>query len=339
VRKPTSEGVAGSHFNAAVAAFRRGDYGSAVRHYREGLDHAPRSVPAYLDLAKAHENLGEWDAALRAVDQGLELAPGNPTGLRRRARIVEQKATFDAISERLNDPSCDAFQHCFTLTVGPGVPPRIHDLALRALSQAYWEFGKALEVFPSEPVVVHLLPSRAGIRHGWPPWAAGIAQDNGTILVFLHSPAPGPGLLAGLLRHEYAHLLIMASSAGRCPHWLQEAIAECLAKPRMAWEEARLSQAVQEQRTIRLRDLTDSFTQLRHSDVGLAYHQCARIGEFLVDSFGIEAIRAALRSLHDGATIDDALRTAFDVDVDELDALLFTPTASEPPGSVAEASA
>jgi tetratricopeptide (TPR) repeat protein len=326
----TDNGIAaGRNFNAAVAAFHRGDFAASASHYRAGLAFAPDCAPAYLDLAKAYEHLGDWDAALDALAVAFRFVPDHPTGIRRRERILEEKVTFDALAERLDDDVCLAFRNRFTLTVADGVDRASKEVAARALSQAYWEIGKVLETFPTEPVVAHLLPGTAGVRRGYPVWAAGIALENGTILAFLRQPKPHPGLLTALLRHEYCHLLVRELSGGGCPAWLDEAIAERFAKPRMAWEEARLNRAVASGNWIPLAELALPFTNLPPEDVALAYTECGRIGDYLAGTFGVESFRLLLRELRAGRPVEEAIPVVYEMEVDELESRLFGLSASE----------
>lgn len=309
------------YFNAGVAAFRRGDFVAAVGYYLHGLERAPRCVPAYLDLAKAYEHLGEWNAALEALEIALQLAPDHPTGIRRRQRILEEKKTFDFLAQRLEDKVCFAFQDRFLLTVSEGVEGESKEIAARALSQAYWEIGTTLEAFPVEPVMVHLLPSRTPMRR--PLWAAGLALEEGTLLVFLRQPRPNAGLLTALLRHEYGHFLVRSVAGGRCPAWLDEAIAEHVAKPRMSWEEARLNRAIAENRWIPLRKLVSPFANLPPEEVSLAYTECGRIGDYLAKAFGTEVFRWLLVELRGGRSVEEALSVVCDLDVAVLEMQAF----------------
>jgi len=315
--------AAGRYFNAAVAAFRRGDYAQAASYYRDGLAVAPDCASAYLDLAKVYEHLGDWDAALDALAVAFQLAPSHPTGIRRRDRILEEKRTYEALAERLGEEVCWAFQSQFLLTADESIGQASRETAARALSQAYWEMGTALEAFPSEPVVVHLLPATAIVRRGYPSWAAGIALGKRTIVAFLRQPNLNAGLLAALLRHEYAHLLVREVGGGSCPAWLDEAIAAWFAKPRMAWEEKRFQRAVAEGSWVPLSELTLPFTTLPADEVTLAYMECAKIGDYLATTYGVETFRCLLWELRAGKSADEAFLATLGFDVEALESRLF----------------
>ena len=41
--------------------------------------------------------VGEWDTALACLDIALRLCPDSPTALRRKARILDEKACYDGL--------------------------------------------------------------------------------------------------------------------------------------------------------------------------------------------------------------------------------------------------
>lgn len=315
--------TASRHFNTAVAAFQRGDFDTAVEHYHLGIEHQPDAFPAYLDLAKTYEQLGDWDAALTALDTALGLSPEHPVGLRRRTRILEEKETFDAIAARLTESSYAEFYGNFLLTVGAGISQETREIALKALASSYWELGRAFELFPTVQTVVHLLPVSAGVRSGYPLWAAGLASDGEEMVVFLRPDSVNVGVLSVLLRHEYAHLLVAQATDGNCPHWLNESIAQRLSKPMMGWEERQLRDSAALGKCLSLSGLEGSFTLLPQSRIALAYMQCGFIGRFLFEEFGLDAVRGILRELRQGTRIAEAFPTAFGLSVEEMESRLF----------------
>jgi choline-sulfatase len=50
---------------------------SAIRHFREAIEKLPTYTPAYLELAKAHAALKQYDQAMQTLQQGLARDPGN----------------------------------------------------------------------------------------------------------------------------------------------------------------------------------------------------------------------------------------------------------------------
>jgi hypothetical protein len=157
-----------------------------------------------------------------------------------------------------------------------------------------------------------------------------LAQDNSSIAIFLHSPTPDAGLLCALLRHEYTHILVHEITRGRCPHWLDEALAGALSKPLMQWEKDRVRQAAEGGGALSLSDLDMPFAELPGEHVSLAYHQCAVLGCYLLNTFGGELVQQVLRELRQGETISTAMRATLGSDVGDIERRLFTPALAPP---------
>lgn len=322
---------ASTYFNAAVAAYQRGDYVASAEYYRAGLASQPEETAPYVDYAKVCEFLGDWDHALAALDKALFADPDHEAARRRQQRILEERVAFEQLADALDAPEAERHQDNFTVTLADGISPAAGDVARRALSHACAEFEQVLGVTPSSRVTAHLLPATSPARKGWPLWAAGMAQDNSGIAIFLHNPTPNAGLLCALLRHEYTHILVHEITQGRCPHWLDEALAGALSKPLMQWEKDRVRQAVSAGRARSLHDLDIPFADLPGEHVSLAYHQCAVLGSYLLATFGPELVQETLHSLADGASVSDAMRTTLGSDVQDVERRLFAPLLVCPP--------
>jgi tetratricopeptide (TPR) repeat protein len=316
---------ASAYFNAAVGAYQRGDYVASADYYRSGLELQPEHTSAYVDYAKVCEFLGNWDSALAALDKALFAVPGHEVAKRRQQRILEERGAFEQLADGLYTSEAQEHQHRFTVTLAEGIPAGAGDIACRALSHAYAEFQQTLGVTPSSRITVHLLPATSPARKGWPLWAAGLAQDNSSIAIFLHNPTPNPGLLCALLRHEYTHILVHEITRGRCPHWLDEALAGGLSKPLMQWEKDRVRAAVEGGYALPLEELDIPFTDLPADRVSLAYHQCAVLGAYLVGTFGGDLVQKTLEALRDGESISTAMRATLGSDVADVERRLFTP--------------
>ena len=114
----------------------------------------------------------------------------------------------------------------FRIRYDGGVNEPLGLAVLDVLSQAYKEYARRLGFAPEDPVTVVLQMGTAFQEGGAPEWAAG--TNDGTIRVPVHGlDAPSPQLVR-VLRHELAHSFIASRTAGNCPTWLQEGIAQWL---------------------------------------------------------------------------------------------------------------
>lgn len=73
--------VIGAMFSGGTQAFKERDYGSAVNMLREYVKQDPRSLQAYLTLAKSYWESGQRGGALEAFTQALQISPTNGEAL------------------------------------------------------------------------------------------------------------------------------------------------------------------------------------------------------------------------------------------------------------------
>ncbi len=64
-----------AHYNLAELLRKRGDAGSAIRHYRASIEAAPDLAMAYNNLANLLADQGEIEAALRHYRKAIEIQP------------------------------------------------------------------------------------------------------------------------------------------------------------------------------------------------------------------------------------------------------------------------
>ncbi|MCK9356156.1 MAG: peptidase MA family metallohydrolase [Dehalococcoidia bacterium] len=151
-------------------------------------------------------------------------------------------------------------------------------------------------------------------------WTGGVAfTDYGIVAIGI-----GPGDMdwgVRALRHELTHLVIHAatfSPFGVLPTWVDEGLAmhnEGDVDPNF---ERLLLQAAEYEALLSLRTLTGPFS----SDTGrayLSYAESQSVVEYLLDTYGSEAVHALLMAFRDGAVMDDALMLSFGLGLDELE--------------------
>ena len=116
-----------------------GDPQAAIRALKAGLEQNPGDEMLPVSLARLHEAAGEWEPALGYYTRALQRQPDNVAWRRQRARCLYRLQDFDrAIAE---------FQTCLEYDVNSlGVADKIEfgDACLRAgdLDRATWVFGE-----------------------------------------------------------------------------------------------------------------------------------------------------------------------------------------------------
>ena len=328
-----------SHFQQATLSYGQACYVEAIQHYLAGLKlGAARHHYIYADLAKAYEMVGEWDTALACLDIALRLCPDSPTALRRKARILDEKACYHTLISLDDFDEPPPVQFFEQLQVSPTKFPKqvvnseFFDLTChsemnsqtvwnicRLIYRTYSELGEMLGYYPASPVSISISNTnrRAASQRSMPRWASG-CYDGGIRLVYCAAGEPVLSILYALLRHEWVHLLVHHLAHGHCPVWLDEGLAQSIARPMFQSERLDLQQSVQSERLLPFAVLNKPFNQLPAKYRKLAYIQSTAVSEFLIQQFGFPKIRKLLHQLGNGTPIEIAIEQVFGCSLAEI---------------------
>ncbi|MEL6347268.1 MAG: peptidase MA family metallohydrolase [Myxococcota bacterium] len=178
--------------------------------------------------------------------------------------------------------------------------------------------GNRIHVYiaPSQQVFFEMQPGRA------PDWADGTAYPHRG-LIFLRSPKLRVGSaepLEQVLDHEIAHILLgRAFGAKPVPRWLQEGVAQLVAREYTLDVVDRLGQGVFGDDLMSVDELSQGFPAdpIR---ARLAYAQSADLVAFIYNQHGQKALHDIIREMSVGKTFAAALRASTGMRTDELDA-------------------
>ena len=302
-------------FNEAASAYRRRRYKRSAEAYQAAIlrcEHPPPN--AYLDLAKPLEMLGEWGGALDALRKARRLMPNNPTALRRYERVSQEKAAFESLARSLDRPAPPDAPN-YNVSAEAGVSPELAPTARHALRLAWGDFAAAFGY--SVQGALHVQLALASSRADVPIWAAGLTRGN-RVSLFLNRPDPDIGLTAALLRHEFVHAALNEASPGRCPPWLEEALAEAFAKPMMAWERKLLAADAAQGRLRPFEALPLPLMTLPRGQAKTAYRQCAALGDMLLRGGDAGIPKRILEGLRQGDEANRIIHTALNRSLSEL---------------------
>jgi hypothetical protein len=126
---------------------------------------------------------------------------------------------------------------------------------------------------------------------------------------------------ADALPHEITHLLVgeaIFGPFGEIPTWLNEGLAQYTELKMPEYKQQALDAARVAGTLISISSLSGSFPTSGSGAV-LAYAESSSIVSFLIEQYGWENMRRLLDSFKDGATVDQALMTAYSFNVDELE--------------------
>ena len=347
-----------AHFNHAANLYRQVCYAQAIKYYLVGLEIDPLCVEAYADLAKAYEKLGCWNQAIESLNTALRLRPGYTTALRRKERILEEKSVYDSLTDELNlaldaadqQQPIDAIQRnnptieheLFTLTGERTVPQDVLLVVSQIIEHTYHEVGKVFQCHPQHKVPVSIEDTKqmdtpqainpvasatSPVEVGnhtlfsdtsLPQWAVA-CYDNGSIrLTYRPYNDSSIGVLYAVIRHEWTHLLVDLLAHGRCSNWLDEGLAQFIARPLMNSEKTRLQQASRDKHLLPLHLLQKPFRNLPEQQRRLAYLQSYAITKYLIQQFGFAALRDVLKHLGDEKLTDTAFQEVFGKTEEEI---------------------
>jgi hypothetical protein len=114
--------------------------------------------------------------------------------------------------------------------------------------------------------------------------------------------------LARVLKHELAHSFINQLSAGRCPIWLHEGIAQLLEPKSLASDGRQLAQLFKSQQNIPLNALEGSFMRFSGAEAYLAYAESLAAVSYINDAYGMGDLQRILERLSEGSSTEAALR-------------------------------
>jgi hypothetical protein len=328
VRDPSS--LALSYFQQAATCYQQARYVESIQHYLSGLRYDQSCYRIYADLAKACEMVGKWEQALIYLDTAIQLCPDSPTVLRRKARIKEEKEYYQTLireSELVDEPPSNflptlesknlahpqnVVEHqFFKLTVQPTVVPKTLWYICQLIEKTYNEVGSQLDRYPSDQIFISIINTHdAPMQTDIPKWASG-RYDGHIHLNYCADGEPELGVLYTLIRHEWTHLLVDLLTHGNCPIWLNEGLAQTIARPLLSFEKLALQHADENATLPTLSELSQPFSQLSTSERKIAYLQSATIVAALIEEGGYPSIRRLLCLLGNNTPIETAVQQTY----------------------------
>jgi len=151
-----------------------------------------------------------------------------------------------------------------------------------------------------------------------PSWSGAI--NDGKLRIPVNGLNAMTSQLARVLKHELAHTFINQLSAGRCPPWLHEGIAQMLEPKSLGSDGRQLAQMFKAQRNIPLNALEGSFLRFSGSEAYVAYAESLAAVSYIDDSYGMGDIQRILQLLSQGNSTEAALRATIHSDYGQLEA-------------------
>jgi hypothetical protein len=164
------------------------------------------------------------------------------------------------------------------------------------------------------PITVVLAPEDSPEARSAPPWVTGYAHGESSIVVLLPARVPRypDRSLAGLYRHEIAHVLIDRAAAGaEVPRWFHEGVAMAAGREWGLEDRTRLAFAVLVKGEVPLERLDRAFAG-GENEVAAAYALAEDlVQDLLARHRSAEPLTAAiLRGMREGETFEASFQAA-----------------------------
>jgi tetratricopeptide (TPR) repeat protein len=295
-----------SYFAALLV--RTGSAAEAVPYAEHAVRAAPDSADALNVLGYALFASDRTRDAVRTWKRSLELRPDS---------AIQQwlaKAQRDASAEA--DYSERESSH-FTLRYeGQQTSEALRRQLIATLESDYDDLVRELGAAPrgSIPVILYTGQAFFDVTQA-PSWSGAI--NDGKLRIPIEGVSSVTPELARVLKHELAHSFINQISAGRCPQWLHEGIAQLL-EPKPLTNGHRLAELFHGQHEIPFNALEGSFMRFSPMEANLAYDESLAAAQFISDTYGTGDLQRVLQRLAEGDSTEAALRATIHSDYGQL---------------------
>ncbi len=289
---------------------RTGNASQAVTYSQRAVSAAPRSPDAYTVLGYAQQASDHTKEAVASWKHSLELRP-DPAVQQYLDKAQREQNVETDFAQRESS-------HFVMHYEGKQTSEAFRGQILAALESDYDDLVRDLGTPPRDNILVTLYTEQAFFDVTRAPSWTG-ALNDGKLRIPISGLSSMTSELAHVLKHELAHSFINQLSAGRCPIWLHEGIAQ-LEEPKSLGSDGRqLAQLFKTQRNIPLNVLEGSFMRFSGGEAYVAYAESLAAVSYINDSYGMGDIQRILQLLSQGSSTEAALRATIHSDYGQLE--------------------
>ena len=274
---------------------------------RRALKFDPRFLPAKIQLSEDLLRLGQEDEGWKLADE-VHTADAYDVTAFNLITLQENMAKFATLTNR---------DFVVRMATNEAViyGERVLALLQRAKTNLCAKYGLEL----STPTIVEIFPEPKdfGVRTFGMPGNPGYLGVCFGSVITANSPlsqAGHPANWQAVLWHEFCHVVTLQLTRNKMPRWLSEGISvyeELQANP--TWGQTmtpRYREMVLGKDFTRLGELSAAFLAPKtEMHLQFAYYESALAVEFLAERFGLDAVKAILHDLGEGAEVNAAITT------------------------------
>lgn len=272
----------------AMVLLKTGQYAEAVSILDQALGLDLRNETTYLLLGQAYYYDGRMPEALDALERSIALGGGEQV-----IALRDKVSREWQVEQQMENEASGHFQLAF---VDGGQTSQLAGEVLDKLEEAYAELGSDLAYYPDIriPVLLYSREDFSAVTRS-PDWAGGVYDGKIRLPVGGMRQMTEP--LAGVLYHEYTHVLVHFMAEGQAPVWLNEGLAELIGRRISPALTPLFSDAVASAPPLSWETLTKPFSALDAKLVPQAYQQSYSLVHFMVDRFGWHKLSELLHRL------------------------------------------
>ena len=296
---------------------RRYRFRESVEMGRRAIETDPALWSAYAGLGISLTRVGEMDEARRMLEQAFDRDPFDT----RTYNTLELLDSFEDFETREGGP--------FILKIHRDEDAVYGKLALDLLEEAHRTIAPRYGFTPGGHVHVEMLPDNDDfmVRIAGVPGTGGLLGVCFGEVVVANSPRARPkGTFnwGQTLWHEYVHVTHLQQTRNRIPRWLAEGIAVYetrLARPEWDMDlEAEFVEAAVQGELLAVSELNRGFTRPKsRNQIVLSYYQASIVVEYIVDTFGFEAVRHMLDLYNRNRTTAEVVREVTGRSMEDFD--------------------
>ena len=270
------------------------------------------------DLAFAHKVLAlayykndKIQEALLEFNKAKEINPGDQE-IEYYLKALSRQAKAEA------DFRTDASTHFNMRYEGDKAPLKLREQILEVLEQHFDDLVSGVGILPRDPIVVVLYTNQTYFDVTQAPqWTA--ALNDGKLRIPIEGISTVTTELSRVLKHELAHSFIRQATNGRCPVWLNEGFAQLVEPRSAAGYRSQLAALFQSGNQAPLEALESSFIGYNSRQAAVAYVESLAYVEYIRDTYGMNRVSDIMRSLSEGESPEEALKSSIHDDYAQLE--------------------
>lgn len=295
-------------YYAAVLA-RTGNASQALTYAERAVRANPNSPDAYTMLGYAQFASDHTKEAIASWQRSLTLRPDPAVQRFLDKAQREQAAEADFVQNESSH---------FVLHYEGKQSQALGTQILATLESDYDDLVRELGTPPRDNILVTLYTDTAffDVTHA-PSWVG--ALNDGKLRIPISGLTSVTPELAHVLKHELAHSFVAKLSAGRCPPWLNEGIAQFLEPKSLGADGRQLARLYKSQQNIPFNVLEGSFLRLSGDTAYVAYAESLAAVTFISDSYGLSDVQRILERISQGNSVETALRATIHADYGQFE--------------------